>query len=39
MKNFRIPGEVKFSLPQCDLMGYPILNVKLRSKTTLYRKN
>ena len=39
MKKFRVPGEVNFFLPQGDLMGHPILNVKLCSKTTLYRKN
>ena len=40
VENFRIPGRVKlFFFPQCDLMGHPILNVKLRSKTTLHHKN
>ena len=39
MKNFRIPGGVKFFPPQCDLMGHPVLNIKLCSKTTLYHKN
>ena len=30
---------VKFFLPLCDLMGHPILNVKLWSKITLKHKN
>ena len=38
MKNFGILRGVNFFLPQSDLMGHPILSVKLCSKTILYRK-
>ena len=31
--------RIKVFWLQCDLMGHPILNVKLCSKTTLYHKN